>query len=290
MGGKWLDSARLTIVSFLTIVGVAGLPAGALAQGTDATALSRPWQGSAVHPAHAATVPRASTPGAPARAGEAEALGVPDRAPRRADDPVALDIALATHIPISLGLEANLALPLGLLLRAHFGFVPEPYVGLINDVGTGIGAYDAEVAQLVDESGGNAFVMRLSGGIRPAPGYGFEILAGYTMISGNADVTVRAFEQATGQTLPGMSSIRVGATLHCFHVEMGWSALVWDHLVIRGSLGWVHTLGAEGRVDVPDELRNRAGGRIEEIETDVREALTSYGFSPELRIAIGYRF
>ncbi|MDQ3034288.1 MAG: hypothetical protein M3Y87_17910 [Myxococcota bacterium] len=225
----------------------------------------------------------------PARHREADALGTPDRAPPH-EDLVAFDVAIATHAPISLGVEANLRLPLGILVRTHFGFMPEPYIGVINGVATGLGAYDSSVAALVDRSGANAFVMRLSGGIRPVPGYGFEILAGYTMISASARASVRDFEQATGQSMPGMESVGIAATLHAFHVELGWSALVWDHLVIRGSIGWMHTLASDARVDTTDDMRRRAGGRIEDIETDVREALTSYGFSPEVRIGVGYQF
>jgi hypothetical protein len=295
VGGKWLDSARWLGVSILTVAGIAGLPASALAQGGEAGALARPWRASAVVASHAGAAAHTadSARAASASSSGAGALAPPDRAPRLRDDEVALDVAVATHIPISLGLEANLALPVGpiaLLVRGHFGFMPEPYVGIINGVAQGLGAYDADVATLVSQSGGNAFVMRLSGGIRPAPGYGFEILAGYTMIAASTRVSVREFEQATGQSIPGLESIGVSATLHAFHLEMGWSALVWDHLVIRGSIGWVHTLGAEGRIDVPEEMRNRSRGRVDAIESDVRDALTTYGFSPEVRIGIGYRF
>lgn len=287
MHQRWRDSARsVFLLGILTIACSATVPAQAGAQARGgAHALSTPGRAGAGATAYAAVHPTTSA----ARTSAADELGDPDRTPRHAD-PVGFDLAIATHVPISLGVEANLVLPLGFLLRGHFGFMPEPYVGLINGVATGLGAYDSSVAALVDRSAGNAFVMRLSAGMRPVPGYGFEVLAGYTMIRANAQVPVEEFEQATGQSMPGMEGVGLGATLHAFHVEMGWSALVWDHLVIRASIGWVHTLGAEAGIDVPQAIRDRAGGRIEEIEGDVRENLTTYGFSPELRVGVGYRF
>lgn len=285
---------------------VAALPGGVLAQsrgGDAAGSLSRPW-----HPdtsatsvvAAAATTGTAravgdrsttGTSGAGTRARDTDALARPDRAPA-SPPPVTLDLAIATHVPVSLGVEANLVMPLGLLLRAHLGFMPEPYVGLINDVAQTFGAYDDQIASVVSRSGANSFVLRLSGGIRPVPGYGFEILAGYTMVRGGANIATRDFEGATGQSMnyPGLDTIGISAVLHAFHAEIGWSALVWDHLVIRASIGWMHTLAAEDAIDVPPELRARAGGRIEEIENSIRRGLTTWAFSPEARIGVGYQF
>jgi hypothetical protein len=218
-------------------------------------------------------------------------LAEPDVAPRE-PFPVALDLVFATHVPISIGVEANLELPLGLLVRAHLGGMPEAYVDIINGVATGFGAYPPELGRLATRSIGGAFVFRASAGIRPFAGYGFEILAGYTLIEANGGVTSREFEQATGQSMswPGMERIGVHATIHAFHAEIGWSALVWDHLVLRASLGWVHTLDAQGSLVVPQELRAMAAGRIEGYEETARTALERWGFGPEVRLGAGYRF
>lgn len=206
--------------------------------------------------------------------------------------PIALDIAVATHVPISFGVEANLTFPLGLLLRAHVGFLPAPYVELIDDIAQDLGAYGEDISGIVERSGSSAFVLRLSGGIRPVPGYGFEILAGYTMIGGGAEISVSELERITGRAMnwSGLHSARLSATLHAFHAEIGWSALVWDHLVIRFSIGWVHTIEADGQVEVPSELRNRATETIEEVEASIQRSVETWGFSPELRFALGYRF
>lgn len=222
---------------------------------------------------------------------DVDALGRPDQAPP-SPPPVTFDLALATHVPVSLGIEANLVMPFGFLLRAHVGFTPEPYIGIINGVAQTFEAYDDYVATAISRSGTNSFVLRLSGGIRPVPGYGFEILGGYTMIRGGGRITAQDFEAATGQSMdyPGLESIGISGVLHAFHVEIGWSALVWDHLVIRASLGWMHTLGSEAAIDVPADLRARAGGRIEETEADIRRGMTTWGFSPEARVGIGYQF
>lgn len=292
----WRDSARFPLA--LVVVCVA-LACGVGRAGAQSRLLGRPGaalgeataRGSAATSAAASPPASASASASASDVDRARELAAPDRLPpRREPFPIGLDVGVATHVPITVGLEANLELPLGLLLRGHVGLMPSPYLGIINGVASGFGAYDQSVASLVDRTGGDALVLRFSGGIRPAPGYGFEVLAGYTMIHASTRVPVEDFEQATGQSMPGMDSVGISATLHAFHVEMGWSALVWDHLVIRGSIGWVHTLAAEGSIDVPAAIRARAAGRIEAVETDVREALTSYGFSPEARIGVAYRF
>ncbi len=206
--------------------------------------------------------------------------------------PVAFDIAVATHVPVSFGAEANLTFPRGLLLRAHVGFLPAPYLELIHGVAQHLGAYDENIGHVVERFGSSAFVFRVSGGIRPVPGYGFEILAGYTMIDGGTEISVLDFERITGYAMnyPGLDSARLSATLHAIHAEIGWSGLLWDHFVIRCSIGWVHTIDARGHVEVPSMLRARADGRIEEIEENVRNSVESWGFSPEIRFALGYRF
>jgi hypothetical protein len=235
---------------------------------------------------------RTSRQDAPRAHERARALSAPGSITPPRGSEFGFDLAVATHVPISVGVEANLELPLGLVVRAHIGLMPEPYIAIINGIATGLGAYDADVASLVSRSGGNALVFRPSLGVRPFTGYGFEILAGYTLIAASTRVDVASIERATGQAMdwPGLESIGISAQLHAFHVELGWRATIAEHLVIRAALGWMHTLHAEARLDVPVELRARARGRIEQIEGRVVSALESYGFSPEARIAIGYRF
>ena len=295
---SWRGVARTiarAAVMFLSIATMLAIAPGARAQsraGDAAGALARPWQsGAAVtsETVRRSDAVRTTTTRSDAR--DVDALGRPDQAPP-SPPPVTFDLALATHVPISLGIEANLVMPLGFLLRAHVGFMPEPYIGIINGVAQTFEAYDDYVASAISRSGANSFVLRLSGGIRPVPGYGFEILGGYTMIRGGGRITAQDFEAATGQSMdyPGLESIGISGVLHAFHVEIGWSALVWDHLVIRASLGWMHTLDAEASVDVPADLRARAGGRIEETEADIRRGMTTWGFSPEARVGVGYQF
>jgi hypothetical protein len=206
--------------------------------------------------------------------------------------PIALELAVATHFPLSLGLEATLELPLGFLVRGHVGFLPEAYVRLVNAGLRDVGAYDEAVATLVDQSGANALVTRISGGIRPVPGYGFEILAGYTRIDASARVTAADFERATGQSMEwtGIRTVGIEAELHMVHVEIGWTAHLWEHLVVRGTLGWTHTLDVSHALDLPQIARRREPELIAGIEESVRENILRWGFTPELRLVVGYRF
>lgn len=285
----WRGVAR-SIAILSVILGIAGGASAQSRHGSGAGTLTRPWHATAdAAPDGERTSTPTSTPARTSRA--ADELAAPDRAPAR-PSPVTFDLGIATHVPISVGIEANLTLPLGFLLRTHVGVTPEGYVGIINGVAQGLGAYDGNVGAIVSRSATSSFVLRTSAGMRPVPGHGFEILAGYTLIHGGSRIPTADFEAASGQSMdyPGLDSIGISATLHCLHVEIGWSGLLFDHLVIRGSIGWVHTLAADGAIDVPPELRARAGGEIEEIERGLRGGLTTFGYSPEARVGVAYQF
>lgn len=287
MRRTWRDSARWLLVS-LVIFGGATVPEVASAQRRAPARTGAPVPG-------ARTADRSvATPAARGSAEGARQLADPTAAPGSTPEPfpIGLEIAAATSAPLSLGAEITVELPLGLLVRAHVGFVPEPYVDLLNGVLEGVGAYDAAIAQLVDHAGANALLVRASGGIRPVPGYGFEILAGYTHVSASARVSAADFEAATAQPMswPGLNDVGLDSELHMLHVQLGWTGLAWDHLAIRVLIGWAHTLSASTRVDVPDDLRARSPAAFADIEADVDDALTSYGFTPELSVAVGYRF
>ena len=240
----------------------------------------------------ASTAGPVATSAARAYSDSARQLADPTGAPRSEPSPVGLELAAATSVPLSIGAEVTVELPLGLLLRGHVGFVPEPYVDLLNGVLEGIGGYDEAVARLVDRAGANALVLRASAGIRPVLGYGFEIVAGYSHVSASTRVSATDFEAATGQPMlwPGLNDVGIASELHLLHVQVGWTGLAWDHLAIRVLLGWAHTLSASTDVDVPSALRARSPATFADIEGDIEDALTSYGFTPELSLAIGYRF
>jgi len=277
MRREWRGTARLALA-----VGMALAASPAAAQ-----------QGRALaSPSGVAEETAEGDPAARHGSGLARRLAPPDRLRPTGAPPVALGLALATYVPLCIGVDATLELPAGLLLRAHAGVTPGGYVDLINGVATGMGAYSQAVAGLVSASGGGAFVVRLSAGIRPFEGYGFELSAGYTWIDASASVSTAQLEAVTQQPMAwaGLERVGVSGQLHALHAQVGWSGTVWDHLVLRVSVGWVHTVAAGGRLGVPDELRRASEGRIEEYEATARTSLERWGFSPELGVSAGYRF
>ena len=198
-------------------------------------------------------------------------------------------MALSTHVPVSVGVDLNVTFPYGLLLRAHLGGTPEPYVGIVNEVAVAADGYDRETADVVARTGGGAFALRLEAGIRPFAGYGFEVLAGYTVLFAQTRLDRESFEAATGERLPPIGDdIGLSATLHALTINVGYSAELFEHLVLRGSIGWVHTIAAEAHIDVPQPVRDRMP--IERYEGNIAHAITTWGFAPEVRVAVGYLF
>lgn len=231
----------------------------------------------------------AAAAGEPAAGSSAEVLAQPwlEESPPSL---VRFDLGVVTQFPLAMGIQANLSLPFGIVLRADAGLTPSFYVDAVNSVALDMGAYDASTGAMIQNSSKEGWLLRVQAGIRPFEGVGFEVLAGYALLNVTADVSASDFEQVTGQWMPGVARVGVFGTMHGFHAQLGWSGVVFDHLVIRGALGWLHTLAADGGVKVPAELRAAADGRVEEIETDLRDGLRQYGFSPELELGIAYQF
>lgn len=226
----------------------------------------------------------------------AENLRVGSFAPSPPEEPddLHLDVTFGTHFPVSIGADAQLELPFRLLVRAHLGWMPPRYLGVINAVATGFGWYDDLTADLIASAVDQAFVARAGLGFRPFVGAGFELAAGYTTIVGGGSVTTEeAVEAATGRSFGGGSGegVPLHTTLHAVHAELGWRWLIGDRWVIRAAMGYVHTLAANTQVGRDRALRREDVDQvIEEAETYLDDVLTTWGFSPELKLMTGFRF
>ncbi len=211
-------------------------------------------------------------------------------APEAPADTIAFDLTAGTHFPVSLGADAHLEIPYRILFALHLGWMPPAYVDVINGVSTAAGWYDPQVATLVSAALEGAFVMRLAVGFRPLEDEGFEIHAGYSLIAAGGSVTsAEAVQAATGQQVDrdGTRAVPVRATLHALHATVGWRFVIEDHFVIRAQIGWVHTVYSETVIDVG---RDRPGGPVDQAEAYLDGILQTYAFSPEVRLAAGYRF
>lgn len=233
--------------------------------------------------------PRVRSPSPKARLGVAWALGVASTvvaAPAQALPE--LELAAGANFPVSLGLEAQIELPLRMLARVHVGWMPPAHVSVINAVATGFDWYDDATADLVSAAIDGALVLRLSGGWRPVDTWGLEVSAGYTLITGGGSVTsAEALEIATGQSVSTRANadIPLEATLQGVHVDAGWRWRLGKMLSIRVALGYFQTLAASTALTVG---RGRLQEPISRAEAYLDTILETYALAPELKVSVGY--
>lgn len=213
-----------------------------------------------------------------------------------------VDLGIGTEAPISVGGVLTAELPHRFLLQLGVGVLPFAYADAIDGFLTSVGAYDAVVSQVVKGSLGNSAVVRASIGGRPFAGHGFEILGGYTLITGGGSVVtsdaVAAILAETGasyQIPQGLSAeIPLSATLHNFHASIGWRWLLADdRLVIRASLSYIQTLASRVDAKVPQslpELQPYQGLINEQVNSYIGPYLSKYAKAPTLGLSAAVRF
>ncbi len=209
--------------------------------------------------------------------------------------PPFFDLALTTHVPLSIGGAATLELPGRVLLQVDLGWMPPAYGSAINSLVKSFGAYDEGVAALVDAALDDAMVVRAAAGWRPFPSAGFEITGGYTYValSGSvspadlAAVVAGDFASEVAQELE--QDITLDSELHNIHVALGWRWVAWDHLVIRANLGYTQTLGSSSSVSIPDHREGEVMANPV-VDAELGDIYQQYVKLPVLSLGAGYRF
>ncbi len=211
----------------------------------------------------------------------------------------ALDLGVATEFPIAVGGYVGAELPGRILLQVGAGVMPSGYTSAVNGILTGVGAYDATVGNFLQNAISNSFVLRLSGGWRPFRDHGFEMLAGYTLMTlgGSAaegDIINAVLTEAhASQRVPSGSgaSIPLSATMHNVHVTLGWRWLAAsDHLVIRASLSYLQCLAANVGVSLPGQGQAMEASVNQALNSLVSPYLTQYVKTPLVGLSAAYRF
>lgn len=227
----------------------------------------------------------------------------PDDVPKpleESEPPVAFDAALALEMPIMIGAQATLEVPYRFLLQGEIGVLPGFSVDAVDGALVSAGAYDNNTSELVRNTLRDSLVVRLSGGWRPFPAHGFEVLGGYTLTSLGGSVSARtAVEAATGSVLPAQipdTSILIQSTVHSVHVSLGWRWVIADHFLIRTSLGYVQSVASSSHLEVPEavaqhpEISPQIDAANRALDRRLNEIYTTYVKLPVLGLSLGYRF
>ena len=202
------------------------------------------------------------------------------------------DLSAQTSLPMGIAVEAQLTAPVGFFARASVGHTPSAYLDAVASALGDAGAYRPRIRPLIDDAIGNgAWAVRLSVGWTAFDG--LELSLGYTALVGVSNLRSTSIEGALNEPVrwpEGMDRVPFTLALHAVHGRVGWRFLIDESVTVRLGLGWTHAFAAEARVDVPDELRRDGDDPVSEMEESFREGLQSYGFTPELSLAVGARF
>jgi hypothetical protein len=224
--------------------------------------------------------------------------------PALGDDDDALDWHLRaegqTDFPIDLGGRFTLEAPYRLRVGGSVGFLPGPYVDLINQIAIGFGGYDDATADLIRQSLTSSLVWRIHAGWRPFRDYGFYFELGYGQavlgggVAGRELVLQVRGKKYAAQVRPDQT-FSLKSTLHQLDAEVGWEWLVLEHFSFRVAIGLASTLGASTTMKsnlkaltVPEADATKKV--TSETAAYLDSLYTSYFFVPSITAAIGYQF
>ncbi|GAB4543906.1 MAG: hypothetical protein Tsb0020_55480 [Haliangiales bacterium] len=232
----------------------------------------------------AAAEPAAAEP-APTAAEPAQLLSAPWQ----------LRALLGTAVPIDVGLGATLEAPFGLRVGTSVGYVPGPYVDLINAVATRLEFYDDATADLISAVLQRSLVWNLRAGWRPWSQ--LTVDAGYSLITLGGSASSQDVLAALSSTPPPSGGddtpYEISSTLHMLHLEVGWR-FDFGRLSVRPAIGAAVTVSAHTTVDpgetgmpVRDRSRRAFGAGVAGYLDDTYKR---YVHTPLITVTAGYRF
>lgn len=222
----------------------------------------------------------------------------PSPAPAAAlDSPRRFEIAFGTAAPIELGVEATIALGSHFRLRPAAGWLPSPYVDLINNVSTHYGWYDQATADLIAAALQSSLVLGASAAWKPWSRHGFEVSTGYRgVFLGGASTTtdiVDAVLDRSASAVAAGRSVGIDSKLHAFQIGLGWSWSLGRRFGLRTAASYLHCFAASTTSEIPARhpaVRQLADDLEQDLETYLDDIYTSYVRTGLLHVTFGYRF
>jgi len=200
-----------------------------------------------------------------------------------------LEITAGTVFPLALGLGVRVGHQSGVFFDVWAGGVPSAYASLAGDAASAYGVSNGPRGLLEGVLDG-AGLLRLSVGIRPLRDLGLELSFGYSMLHGAPTLSRATLEAATGQSLrPAADRIGVMLTVHALHLELGYGLVLFEHLLVRATVGAAIAVGASFHVDVPASMRS-PDGPVEQVEENISSGIPGRVFMPTARLEAGVHF
>jgi hypothetical protein len=195
--------------------------------------------------------------------------------------------------PLYTGVQFSVQLPYRLRLSTSFGDMPGVFLDTINAVAVAAGAYDQNVANLIEETLDRAFTWRFHIGWQPFKHHGGYIEAGFGTLEAHGNLGITSvIEAATGLTAPKEANIgfgfRLNTVVETVGVEVGWIWYPWRDLTVRVALGFAAAVGAQVTVH-PNFAPSLEGVFSRLVGNYVEQLIVEHLYIPNLGLAIGWR-
>lgn len=197
-------------------------------------------------------------------------------------------------MPVAIGARFAALSPIRLGARIGVGFTPEAYVRAANGIAQGFGAYDDSTAELIERATSNALYVSAQLLYRFGERSGFEVAAGYSLLSGQGQATNRLLlEAATGRSFPGLpgnSNAELRSTVHNFAVDVGYRFAIRERWQVAASIGLVKPIASSSSVDFARLNGPGEDAVSESIDEYLDETYKKYVYIPTVSVHAGYSF
>ncbi len=216
--------------------------------------------------------------------------------PEEKNRDLAFDLSFGTLFPMAVSAQGLFEIMETYQVSLDIGYMPQPYVLLMNDVVQQYAGYNDKTKELINNGIQNSFFLRLSGGVKVWKG--LEIFGGYTaMALGGSVSTWDTVEAALGRSFDrtGLPDVNapMKSQLHGFHLGVGYQMFLVENLFLRLQATYFQVLTSKTTVDL--STRNIDGQRtINEasaaLDQYLNDIYTRYVKLPVIGAFIGFRF
>jgi hypothetical protein len=194
-----------------------------------------------------------------------------------------LSVEAVTHAPVDMGVQLGFETPQRLRLFGSYGWVPEPYMGLLTGVAAGA-SNNSYAKTLLDDADYTGRSWRIQVGFRPFKSLGLYADVGY------ANLKAKGALDLASSSVPALARLgggyRATTTLDMWLFELGYQGQVADRLVLGMALGAMGTF--ESMTNITSVDGAPGAGILRDVEAQADGALESYGIVPTLTLRAGF--
>ncbi len=205
-----------------------------------------------------------------------------------------IEIGAGTAIPVALGLESTFHVTHRFHVDVAAGWMPPPYVKLINATVVAFDGYDDTTAMLIEAALDHSLIIRAGAGFRPFA-FPLSFHAGYTLAAlGGGLAAADVIEATTGHDVraEGGDRIPLHATLHLLQVGAAWRIVLRDDLVLRVALEYTQPFASRSAIDVTPRTsqgRERIAQANAALDRYMDDIFLTYVKAPVIGISLRWR-